>query len=101
MASTLARAMGRIRATTQAKPPTTKNGNLKPPASNRRDPRAGPIISPRPKDVSVRAIVLATLSGNIWRRSDKTALQQAASAIPVSPLKDRAVQGQFVSIPFE
>ena len=65
MASTLAKAIGRISATTQANPPTTKKGSLKPPTSKRREPSAGPIMRPRPNDVSVKAIVLATLSGNI------------------------------------
>ena len=36
----------------------------------------------------MRAMVLATLSGNICSSRERTALQQAASAIPVKPLKN-------------
>lgn len=46
--------------------PTTKNGNLKPPHSNKIEPMIGPLSIPRPVNVYVIPISLLTSSSKLY-----------------------------------
>ena len=62
--------------------PVTMNGRQNPAASYMNAPRTGPRVSPRLKEASHQALMVAFLSGNFVIKMDKLEFQVAAAPTP-------------------